>query len=327
DASNLKLAIGNGDIDVAFRSLSATDVADLSTNDKVQVIDGPGGEIRYIVFNFNTMPFGATTDEADPAKALAVRQAMADLIDRDAVAKDVYKDTFAPLYSFVPEGMPGATTPLKDMYGDGNGGPDVDKATKTLADAGVTTPVTLNLQYNGDHYGPSSGDEYAAYKTQLEKGGLFTVNLQQTEWVQYSKDRSSDVYPQYQLGWFPDYSDADNYLSPFFLKENFLANHYDNPAVNDAIVAEQTETDSAKRLEQIGQIQEMVAKDLSTLPILQGKQVAVVGKDVKGTTLDASFKFRFAPLSKLRVPRPGVLPHRSTPGLCSPEERKKRYPN
>ncbi|MFC7787900.1 ABC transporter substrate-binding protein [Microbacterium sp. MAHUQ-60] len=298
DASNLKLAIGNGDIDVAFRSLSATDVADLSTNDEVQVIDGPGGEIRYIVFNFNTMPFGATTDEADPAKALAVRQAMADLIDRDAVAKDVYKDTFAPLYSFVPEGMPGATTPLKDMYGDGNGGPDVDKATKTLADAGVTTPVTVNLQYNGDHYGPSSGDEYAAYKTQLEKGGLFTVNLQQTEWVQYSKDRSADVYPVYQLGWFPDYSDADNYLSPFFLKENFLANHYDNPAVNDAIVAEQTETDSDKRLEQIGQIQEMVAKDLSTLPILQGKQVAVVGKDVKGTTLDASFKFRYAPLSK-----------------------------
>nr|WP_087129899.1 ABC transporter substrate-binding protein [Microbacterium esteraromaticum] len=298
DASNLKLAIGNGDIDVAFRSLSATDVADLATNDKVQVVDGPGGEIRYIVFNFNTMPFGATTDDADPAKALAVRQAMADLIDRDAVAKNVYKDTFAPLYSYVPEGMPGATTPLKDMYGDGNGGPDVDKATKALADAGVSTPVTLNLQYNGDHYGPSSGDEYAAYKTQLEKGGLFKVNLQQTEWVQYSKDRSADVYPEYQLGWFPDYSDADNYLSPFFLKENFLANHYDNPAVNDAIVAEQSETDSDKRLEQIGQIQEMVAKDLSTLPILQGKQVAVVGKDVKGTTLDASFKFRFAPLSK-----------------------------
>ncbi|MFD5224004.1 ABC transporter substrate-binding protein [Microbacterium sp. NPDC058342] len=298
DASNLKLAIGNGDIDVAFRSLSATDVEDLSTNDKVQVVDGPGGEIRYIVFNFDTMPFGAKTPEADAAKSLAVRQAMADLIDRAAVAKDVYKDTYSPLYSFVPEGMPGATTPLKDMYGDGEGGPDVDKATKTLADAGVQTPVTVNLQYNGDHYGPSSGDEYAAYKTQLEKGGLFKVNLQQTEWVQYSKDRTADVYPAYQLGWFPDYSDADNYLSPFFVKDNFIVNHYDNPAVAEAIVEEQTETDSAKRMELIGQIQEMVAKDLSTLPILQGKQVAIVGKDVQGTTLDASFKFRYAPLTK-----------------------------
>ena len=52
----------------------ATDIADLKTDDKVKVVDGPGGEIRYITFNFNTMPFGATTPEADPAKALAVRR-------------------------------------------------------------------------------------------------------------------------------------------------------------------------------------------------------------------------------------------------------------
>lgn len=298
DASNLKLAIGNGDIDVAFRSLSATDIEDLSSNNKVKVVDGPGGEIRYIVFNFNTQPFGATTPEADPAKALAVRQAAASLIDRAAVAKDVYKDTYTPLYSFVPDGVPGATQPLKKLYGDGNGAPDLDKATQILKDAGVSTPVTLNLQYNGDHYGPSSGDEYAAYKTQLEAGGLFTVNLQQTEWVQYSKDRTADVYPLYQLGWFPDYSDADNYLSPFFLTENFLANNYDNKEVNDLIVASQTQTDEATRMDMLGQIQELVANDLSTLPLLQGTQVAVVGADVKGTTLDASFKFRYAPLTK-----------------------------
>ncbi|MFK4760956.1 ABC transporter substrate-binding protein [Microbacterium sp. ZW T5_45] len=298
DASNLKLAVGNGDIDVAFRSLSATDIDDLSGNDKVKVVEGPGGETRYIVFNFNTQPFGATTAEADAAKAQAVRQAAASLIDREAIATNVYKDTYSPLYSFVPQGLPGATEPLKDLYGDGDGGPSLDKAKATLEAAGVTTPVALSLQYNGDHYGPSSGDEYAAVKAQLEEGGLFTVNLQQTEWVQYAKDRTADVYPAYQLGWFPDYSDADNYLSPFFVTENFLGNHYDNPEVNDMIVASQTETDSAKRLEMLGQIQELVANDLSTLPLLQGKQVAVVGADVSGTTLDASFKFRYAPLTK-----------------------------
>ena len=227
-----------------------------------------------------------------------MRQAAASLIDREAIATNVYKDTYSPLYSFVPQGLPGATEPLKDLYGDGDGGPSLDKAKETLEAAGVTTPVALSLQYNGDHYGPSSGDEYAAVKAQLEEGGLFTVNLQQTEWVQYAKDRTADVYPAYQLGWFPDYSDADNYLSPFFVTENFLGNHYDNPEVNDMIVASQTETDSAKRLEMLGQIQELVANDLSTLPLLQGKQVAVVGADVSGTTLDASFKFRYAPLTK-----------------------------
>jgi peptide/nickel transport system substrate-binding protein len=117
--------------------------------------------------------------------------------------------------------------------------------------------------------------------------------------VQYSKDRTADVYPAYQLGWFPDYSDADNYLTPFFLTENFLGNHYDNPTVNDLILEQATTADPDARTGLIEDIQDAVAQDLSTVPYLQGAQVAVVGKDVTGTedTLDASFKFRYGALA------------------------------
>ncbi|MGY4645293.1 ABC transporter substrate-binding protein [Cellulomonas sp. URHB0016] len=300
DSSNLKLEIQQGDIDVAYRSLAATDIEDLRGDDNVKVVDGPGGEIRYITFNFDTQPYGTKTAEADPAKALAVRQAVADLIDRDALSEQVYKGTYTPLFSYVADGLTGSTDSLKGLYGDGEGGPDADKAKQALADAGVTTPVKLSLQYSNDHYGPSSGDEYGLIKDQLEKDGLFAVDLQTTEWVQYSKDRVADVYPAYQLGWFPDYSDADNYLTPFFLKENFLANHYDNPTVNDLILQQASTPDPAERTKLIEQIQDAVAKDLSTVPYLQGAQVAVVGKNVSGAedTLDGSFKFRYGALSK-----------------------------
>jgi peptide/nickel transport system substrate-binding protein len=300
ESSNLKLDVQEGGIDVAYRSLSATDIDDLKGNDKVNVVEGPGGEIRYIVFNFDTQPYGAKTPEADPAKALAVRQAVADLIDREELAEQVYKGTYTPLYSYVPAGIAGSIEPLKEMYGDGVGGADADKAKTALEAAGVTTPVELNLQYSNDHYGPSSADEYALIKDQLESSGLFTVNLQTTEWVQYSEDRTSDVYPAYQLGWFPDYSDADNYVTPFFLIENFLSNHYVNQEVNDLIIKQASEPDPAARTAQIEEIQQKVAADLSTVPYLQGAQVAVTGTDVHGAddTLDASFKFRYAALSK-----------------------------
>ncbi len=298
DASNLKLDVQEGNIDVAHRSLSATDVADLRTQDSVKVIDGPGGEIRYIVFNFNTQPYGATTPEADPAKALAVHQAIASVIDREELATQVYKDTYTPLYSYVPQGLTGATEVLKDLYGDGDGGADVDKAKATLEAAGVTIPVALNLQYNPDHYGESSADEYALVKDQLDSSGLFTVNLGSTEWTQYAKDRTADLYPLYQLGWFPDYSDADNYLTPFFATENFLSNHYSNAEVDGLIVKQQTEVDADARSALIEEIQAKVAADLSTLPLLQGAQIAVTGKDVSGAVLDGSFKFRFGSLTK-----------------------------
>ncbi|WP_062292952.1 ABC transporter substrate-binding protein [Demequina phytophila] len=300
EESNLKLDIQQGNIDVAFRSLSATDIADLREDENVSVIDGPGGEIRYIVFNFDTMPYGATTADADEAKSLAVRQAVADIVDRQEIADQVYQGTYTPLFSYVPAGLTGATESLKELYGDGAGAPDLDKAAATLEEAGVETPVALSLQYNPDHYGSGSADEYALVKDQLEASGLFTVDLQSTEWVQYSKDRTSDVYPAYQLGWFPDYSDADNYLTPFFLTENFLGNHYSNPTVDELILAQATTADPAERAGIIEEIQDTVAADLSTLPLLQGAQVAVTGTTVTGAedTLDASFKFRYAALAK-----------------------------
>jgi peptide/nickel transport system substrate-binding protein len=300
DSNNLKLDVQEGNIDVAGRSLTATDAADLEKDSKVKVHKGPGGELRYIVFNFDTMPFGAKTANADPKKALAVRQAMAHIVDRDAIATQVYKGTYLPAYSVVPDGFNGAIQPLKELYGDGNGKPSLEKAKKAFTDAGITGTVNIKLQYNPDHYGKSSGDEYAMIKEQLEKSGLFKVDLQSTEWVTYSKARTADAYPVYQLGWFPDYSDADNYLTPFFVPGNFLKNHYENPAVTELVTKQLTTEDKDEREKVLGEAQTAVAKDLSTLPLLQGAQLMVAGADVKGVdqTLDASFKTRLGVISK-----------------------------
>jgi peptide/nickel transport system substrate-binding protein len=246
------------------------------------------------------MPFGAKTADADAKKALAVRQAMADVVDREAIATQVYKGTYLPAYSVVPDGFNGAIQPLKEMYGDGNGKPSLDKAKKAFADAGISGTVNIKLQYNPDHYGKSSGDEYAMIKEQLEKSGLFKVDLQSTEWVTYSKARTADAYPVYQLGWFPDYSDADNYLTPFFVPGNFLKNHYENSAVTELVTKQLTTVDKGERDKVLGDAQTAVAKDLSTLPLLQGAQLMVAGADVKGVdqTLDASFKTRLGVISK-----------------------------
>ena len=126
--------------------------------------------------------------------------------------------------------------------------------------------------HRDDHYGPSSGDEYAMVKSQLEEDGLFTVDLKSTEWVQYSKDRTADVYPAYQLGWFPDYSDADNYLTPFFLTKNFLGNHFSDQQIEDLILQQAVETDPAARTQEIEDIQDARRRGpVSTVPLPAGR--------------------------------------------------------
>ena len=303
DASNLKMAVQQGQIDVAYRSLTPTDISDLSKDKKVKVVTGPGGEERFLTFNFRIQPYGEKTSKPNAAKAKAVRQAVANLIDRDELASKVYKNTYTPMYSFIPDGLTSHSDTLKSAYGDGNGKPSTDKAKKVLSDAGVKTPVDLKLQYNPDHYGSSSADEYAAIKSQLESSGLFKVDLQSTEWTQFNKDRvvtedSDGSYPVYQLGWFPDYSDPDNYLSPFFRDGNFVNNGYSNKEINDLIVKQAGEKDESVREKLLKEIQEKETDDLSTIPLLQGAQTAVTGTSVKGVVLDASFRFRYASITK-----------------------------
>ena len=119
ETSTLKLAIESGDVQVAWRSLSPTDLSDLKSNGDVTVAEGKGSEIRYYVWQLKNAV----------AKPLAVRQAAAMLIDRSAIADKAYSGTVTPLYSIVPPSLPGANEAFKTAYGDS---PDVAGAKKVL---------------------------------------------------------------------------------------------------------------------------------------------------------------------------------------------------
>jgi peptide/nickel transport system substrate-binding protein len=282
--SALKLAIEQGDVDIAYRSLSPTDIESLrGAGDRgVQVVDGAGTEIRYIVFNV----------EKEPVSDKRVRQAIAQVIDREAIAANVYKGIVEPLYSTVPSALPGATEAFKDRYGD----PDPEKARALLEQAGVSIPLELDAWYTPTHYGPAEVDLANEIKRQLEGTGLFKVNLDSSEWNQYT-DAAYDkgLYYMYGLGWFPDFPDGDNYLTPFLRDGGFYQNNYSSKEMNELLDQQIAETDQEARLPIFEQIQELEAEDVPLLPLWQGRQVAAVREGVTGVdeTFDAAFKFRF----------------------------------
>lgn len=283
-ASALKLAIEKGDVDVAYRSLAPTDIDALrKESDKgVSIVEGNGTEIRYLVLQLKQKPFDNK----------AVRQAIAQLVDRDAIAKNVYDGTVTPLYSMIPNGLQGASQPFKDAYGS----PDKAKAKALLDAAGVSTPVKVDLWYTPTHYGPNSVDELGEIKRQLDESGLFTASVKSTEWQEYQKAYKAGSYPLYQLGWFPDFPDPDNYSAPFLDgKGGYFANNYLNPELTTLTAKEQGSTDKATRDATFAQIQKITAQDVPMIPIWQGKQIAAVRTGVTGVdkTFDPSFTFRF----------------------------------
>jgi peptide/nickel transport system substrate-binding protein len=290
-SSALKLAVEQGDVDVAYRSFSPTDLQDLKSASGLSVVGGSGTEIRYLVFNESLQP--GSTD----AQRLAVRRAVAYTIDRQAIANNVYDGTVMPLYSQVPQGLQFATEAFKDEYG---AGPNVTKAKAELQKAGVKAPIDLEVWYTPTHYGTGSADEYAEIQHQLEDSGLFNVTLKSTEWNQYDEAALTDKYPQFQFGWFPDYPDADNYTAPFFAKTAFLNDHYVNPKIDKLLADEEATTNDTQRQKDFTEIQKIAAQDAPTIPIWQGGQVAAVRDGVHGVpdTFDPAYLFRLWVISK-----------------------------
>jgi peptide/nickel transport system substrate-binding protein len=293
-SSALKLAVEQGEVDIAYRSLTPTDIADLRETDGVEIVEGNGTEIRYLVFNLTK----------EPGSDIAVRKAVAMTVDRQAVAENVYNGVVQPLYSQVPEGLEGHTPAWADEYGES---PDVDGARQVLEDAGVSIPVDINIWYTPSHYGDASADEYAEIERSLEDSELFNVTLDSTEWEQYKEaaygndDPGQNQYPAFQLGWFPDFVDADNYLSPFFSENGgFTNNGYDNKEVQDLLAQQKASTDPAERVALFEEIQRLVAPDVPVVPIFQAKQVAAVREGISGVeeTFDPSFQFRYRLISK-----------------------------
>ncbi|WP_369168113.1 ABC transporter substrate-binding protein [Streptomyces sp. R28] len=272
DADEMGTALDKGDIDLMTRTMSPEQIQKLSadSDDTVDLVDMSGLEIRYLAFNTN-----------DPSvRSKAVRQAMAQVIDRGELVSKVYGSQAEPLYSLVPASITGHSNAFFNKYGD----PSVTKAKALMEKAGVTTPVKLTLHYTTDHYGSATKKEFELLQKQLNDSGLFDVDIQGTPWATFRPAEQKGAYEVYGMGWFPDFPDADNYLAPFLDKDNFLGSPYANSAIRNTLIPESRR--AADRLSASGSltdIQDIVANDVPVLPLWQGKQYVAAGDDVTGT--------------------------------------------
>jgi peptide/nickel transport system substrate-binding protein len=285
-SSTMKLALQRGEIDMAFQTFTPTELTSLGKAENIRVYQGQGAVIRYLVMNVAREPFNN----------LNVRRALAYMMPRAAVASRVYRGTVKPLYSMPPAGLPGHIDAFASRYGRA---PNIAAAKRELARAGVSTPFPIEVWWTPTHYGDASADEYAEIKRGLERGGVFKVTLKSSEWAQYS-DALGRQYGAFQLGWFPDYPDTENYLLSFYQVDNFTANGYSNPKMTRLLNAEKAATSESRRIAVIKQIQQLAAQDVPIIPYWQGNMIAVGRNNVRGipSTLDAAFIMRYWKLAK-----------------------------
>jgi len=286
DATALRLAIEGGEIDVAFRQLSASDIIDLKTKTSVKVWEGTGAFIQYLVFQHEIKPF-------DDAR---VRRAVAAAINRTALTKTVFRDQATPLYSMIPIGMAGHTDAFKKL-GDAN----YTFTKNTLNDPTIyggpyttTNKLVVNLWHeNSGHY-PQSNDLALVLKQSLEASGVIQVNLNGLDWPAYRAKRNEETMPVYIYGWYPDYVDPDDYIYPFLHSSgsSWLHLNYNNSQMDRLISWARGNTTETTRNSLYSQIQDLMVTDSPMVSLYQSGAWAVTKPNVEGVYLDISQNWR-----------------------------------
>ncbi|MFQ5831591.1 MAG: ABC transporter substrate-binding protein [Candidatus Thorarchaeota archaeon] len=281
----LASAMTSGEIDIAYRQLTAPQIESFRANPNVRVWDGIGAQIQYMCFQQATYPYNIT----------GVRQAITAALNRSRVTETVFLGTFTPLFSMIPAGM-AYHKPSFEVHGSAN-----YTFTQTeLAKYGYnsTNKLVIEFWYESSGHYPQSAEQALVYEEDLEASGVIQVNLNNAEWSSYRDHRNAGDMEVFIYGWYPDFIDPDNYeFLPFasWLNMGYNATYpvggggeQQAALWNDGRAAT---TDAARQAAYYA-LQDLQAQEASVVPLWQSATTAVTKPTVHGVVLDITVTWR-----------------------------------
>jgi len=283
-AAALRLAIEAGDVDMAFRHISSTDVLDLETNPNLRVWWGSGAQIQYLCFQTKRAPFNNKI----------IRRAVAAALNRTLVCQTVFLGLAKPLYSIIPPGMLGHTEAFTTLNASGNYA--LTKSLLAPLGYNATNKLTFKLWYESSGHYPNSEDQALLYKEALEASGVITVNLDKADWAHYKQNRDNELMDAFIYGWYPDYIDPDDYA--FLYWAGWLHINYSNATQTALFNQARATTNTTLRAQLYAQIDDIAVDQCSVVPLWVSGAWAVTKPSVYGIYLDITTDMRYWLISK-----------------------------
>ncbi|MDX2228560.1 MAG: ABC transporter substrate-binding protein [Leptolyngbyaceae cyanobacterium bins.349] len=300
--ANLYNAFRTGAVDVAFQNLAIDQIRNLqerAATEGWQVLASSGSGIDYLTLNLNSPPLNQ----------LAVRQAIAAVMDRPLLQDRVFMGQIEPLYSLIPSTLAEQKPVFEQTFGDRN----TAKAKTLLTQAGYSeaNPLKLEFWYRSNLV----NDQLAAITLQAiaqrQLGNLLQFELKGIESTTAYQNLDKGAYPIFLLDWSPDFLDADNYIQPFmecskgspengcedgssFLQGSF----YYSDRANQLITRSRQTQNPVERQQVFADLQTLLVEDVPFIPLWQSKDFLFAQPNIQGAMLQVTQKVPFWPLKK-----------------------------
>jgi dipeptide transport system substrate-binding protein len=226
----------------------------------------------YWSFNVTKPPF----DKKD------VRLAVAMAINKKALVDGVYEGSGTSATTLIPSFMLGYNDKVPEYEYD------PEKAKKLLADAGVKTPIDVDLWYMpvSRPYNPNGKRMGELMQADLSKVGI-NAKLVSYEWGDYRKRLQAGEATLPQMGWTGDNGDPDNFFFLFAcdstgkpISQNYP--RWCNKDYNDLLEKARASFDNSERAKMYQQMQQITHDDVPYLNVAHSVVFNVTRSNVTG---------------------------------------------
>lgn len=290
DTITAALEMRKGSADVESNVLTPDMVHALRDERNVVVQSGPGAVVMYA--NFNVL---------DPKlRDPRVRQAITYAIDRPALIAALWRGEAQIANTLLPSGHWAAASDAElPQYSH-----DVARSVVLLDAAGLKPDKNgVRLRFTLK----TSTDETTrlvaqAMQQELRSAGI-ELSIRSAEFGTFYSDVTRGAFQMYMLRWIGSNEDPD-FLSYAFASSSFPPKggnrgRYSNPQVDSLLARANAETDEAARRREYVQVQQILAKDLPSIPLWYPNNEVVHSMRVRGVKLDPGGTFDFLRTAEL----------------------------
>ena len=269
DGSVRQANLRAGSIDMGMGFLP-NDAVDLAKDSRVKVFTFAGLGYQSLTFNHTN----GTRPRTPMMSDARVRKAFELAIDRTALIQVVYNGLYTPIAQMVPPNSPFYSPALPPP------GRDIAKAKALLAEAGVKTPLTVELLITTSPDARQAGE---VIQSMVAEAG-FDLKLRSTEFVTALQASDKGDFEIFMIGW-SGRADADGNVWNMVRTGGPLnASAYSNKEVDSLLEQARAVPEVAARRALYGKVAAQLHQDLPLMYVFSGKWIMATTGRVSGFT-------------------------------------------
>jgi oligopeptide transport system substrate-binding protein len=240
------------------------------------------GDQTVISFERSNTYFIVCDTTNPPTDKVEFRQALSKSIDRETLSTNIFKGSYVPALSLLPNNIPGHNP-------DATLGENVDEAKQLLATAGIDpSSVELELTFiNNEYY--TTVTQYLQAGWQDKLGIKIKLNpIEDSAYSDWRAARETTPFNIYTATWGSDFADASNWFNQNFTHaSDHYRNHWNFPDFDALVAKAVTNTNSDERIQEYSQAEAMIVEQAPIIPFLHGIAFRFVKPWVKDLHIQA----------------------------------------